>query len=204
MSETNREVVPRYEFRAFARCFERSVNRLRQLSRCDTIEEIADIYLVSAGAYRYNVKIRENQLSIKKLLEERNGLELWRPCLRRNFPAVAADIGEYVFRSLALEIPELEQKKMPREDFIMEVMVPHPQITIGEVFKRRFRFHLGNCRVETVELVVNGAAIQSMAVEGENHDDVQAARDTLGLQVYENMSYLKGMKRIMGHGAPAR
>jgi len=200
MPDTDKDAVPRYEFRAFARCFERSAGRLRKLSRCDSIEEITDIYLVSAGAWQYNVKIRENQLSIKKLLENRDGLELWRPWLNLDFPAAAADLGKHVLRSLALEISELRRTEMSQEEFLKDVVAPHPQITIGQVFKRRFRFLLNNCPVEAVEIVVNGATIQSMAVEGQDPGDVLEIRDMLGLQVYENLSYLMAMKRIMGHG----
>jgi len=174
-------VVFRYEFRAFDRCFGWSVERLRELSQCEAIEEITDIYLVSAGTRQYNVKIRENQLSIKKLLEERNGLELWSPCLKLDFTAAAADLYKHVFLSLALEISELRHTEMSLEEFLKDVVVPHPQITAGQVFKRRFRFLLGNCPVEVVEKVVNGATIQSIAVEGEDPGDVLGIRDMLRL-----------------------
>ena len=51
---------------------------------------------------------------------------------------------------------------------------------------------------EIAQLLINGAAIQSVAVELENIDAIQKAKELLGLTEYENINYLLAIKRVIG------
>ena len=66
------------------------------------------------------------------------------------------------------------------------------------VFKRRFGFTINGCITEIAQLLINGAAIQTVAVELENIDAILKAEEILGLTEYENVNYLLAIKRIIG------
>jgi len=66
------------------------------------------------------------------------------------------------------------------------------------VFKRRFAFTVNGCITEMAHLLVNGAAIQTVAVELEDVDAVLEAMEMMGLTAYENVNYLLAIKRITG------
>jgi hypothetical protein len=68
----------------------------------------------------------------------------------------------------------------------------------ARVFKQRFHFTIENCLVEINELLINGAAIRSVAVEATDAAAVLRVRDMVGLQPYENVNYLQAIKRILG------
>ena len=57
---------------------------------------------------------------------------------------------------------------------------------------------MNGCITEIAHLLINGAAIQTVAVE---HTDIAAilkAKEMLGLGEYENVNYLRAIKRIIG------
>ncbi len=66
------------------------------------------------------------------------------------------------------------------------------------MFKRRFAFTINGCIAEIAHLLINGAAIQTVAVELEDVDAVLKAMEMLGLTEYENVNYLLAIKRIIG------
>jgi hypothetical protein len=76
--------------------------------------------------------------------------------------------------------------------------MPHPQLTAVQVFKRRFAFTINGCITEIAQLLINGAAIQTVAVELEDVAAILKAIDILGLTEYENINYLLAIKRIIG------
>ena len=84
------------------------------------------------------------------------------------------------------------------KQFLLEAIWPHPEVQPARVFKQRFHFVIEGCMVEINELLVNGAAIKSVAVEAADAADVLRVRDMIGLQPYENVNYLIAIKRILG------
>ena len=69
-----------------------------------------------------------------------------------------------------------------------DIVQPNPQLLRVCVFKRRFRFTISSCATEIDELLVNGAAVGSIAVESENADAVLSVVESVGLDVYEDVS----------------
>ena len=64
--------------------------------------------------------------------------------------------------------------------------------------RRRFGFTVSGCITEIADLLVNGAAIRTVAVESEDPEAVLHAKEILGLGAYENVNYLLAIKRIIG------
>ncbi|MCG8510949.1 MAG: hypothetical protein MI741_17135, partial [Rhodospirillales bacterium] len=85
------EIKPRFEFRTWARSFGRVEQKMRRLSACERIRESREVYIVSAGNDKNNIKIRDRLLDIKVLVREKEGLEQWHPRVKGEFP-MASDM----------------------------------------------------------------------------------------------------------------
>ncbi len=192
------EIIPRYEFRAFAQNFGLVTEKIRKLSPCERIRESSEIYIISAQNDENNTKIRNNVMDIKVFIQAEKGLEQWNPRMKGEFPMPAEVIREQVFPAFGVSLPEFKRSAYTLSQYLEEIIKPHPYLFIAHVFKRRFGFTVNGCITEIAELLINGAAIQTVAVESENVAAVLQAREMLGLQEYENVNYLLAIKRIMG------
>ena len=192
------EIRPRYEFRAFAQNFGMVETRLRKLAPCEQIRESAEIYIFSAANSENNTKVRDGKMDIKVFVEKREGLEQWNPRMKGEFPMRTELLKGEVFPAFGVAEPVLAREQYSLEQYLDEIIVPHPQLTAVHVFKRRFAFTVNGCITEIAQLLINGAAIQTVAVE---HTDIAAilrAKAMLGLEAYENVNYLRAIKRIIG------
>ena len=191
-------IIPRYEFRAFAQNFGIVETKIRQLSKCEMIRESSEIYIVSATNNENNTKIRDRKMDIKEFVETKQGLERWNPRMKGEFPMKAETIQKEVFPAFQVENIEFERKEYSLKPYLDEIILPHPHLSAVHVFKRRFAFTVNGCITEIAHLLVNGASIQTVAVELEDVDAIIQAKEMLGLTDYENVNYLLAIKRIIG------
>ncbi len=194
----NSEQPLRFEFRIFGQGFGRERDEIRKRSPCTGNEEVLDIYLVTAANEINNVKIRERVLDIKVLTGVERGLELWKPCLKIDFPISGSDGVTDLFHALAVQAPALSRIEVDVQDLMTQIIWPHPEILVAEVCKQRSFYQIGECRVEIDELLVNGAAIQSISLECEDAAEILRIQQLLGMKRYLNINYLIALKRIMG------
>jgi hypothetical protein len=192
------EIIPRYEFRTFAQNFGLVETKMRKLSKCEMIRESPEIYIMSAGNSENNTKIRDIKMDIKVFVKEEKGLEQWNPRMKGEFPMTTEVIKNDVFPAFGIEMPELKRNEYTLDQYLNEIIKPHPQLAAVDVFKRRFAFTINGCITEIAHLFINGAAIQTVAVELEDVDAVLRAMEILGLTEYENVNYLLAIKRIIG------
>ena len=190
------KIIPRYEFRTFAQNFGMVETRMRQLSNCEMIRESSEIYIVSATNNENNTKIRDDKMDIKELVERKKGLERWNPRMKGEFPMPAEVIQSDVFPAFGVDMPAFKRDAYSLDQYLNEIIKPHPQLLDVHVFKRRFAFTVNGCIAELAHLLVNGAAIQTAAVELQDVDAVLKAMEMLGLTAYENVNYLLAIKRI--------
>ena len=192
------EIPPRYEFRVFAQHFGRVEEKIRQLSKLEKFRESNEIYILSPVNNKNNIKIRYDTLDIKAFVREEKGLQQWKPHLKAEFPLQMAVIRDGVFPSLGAAIPQFNQSEYTLAQFFEDIIHPHPELVLARVFKRRFGYTINGCISEIAELLVNGAAIKTVAVESEDVEAVLKAIEMLGLHEYENVNYLLAIKRILG------
>lgn len=198
MSERPEVIIPRYEFRAFAHSFGQVIDEIRWRAAPEFIRESTDTYLVTSGNDTHNVKLRYNQLDVKKLIHVEQELEQWYPALKLDFPVASRRISEEVFPPLKVQPPSLSRETYTAEQFLLEAIWPHLEVRQARVFKQRFHFVIEGCMVEINELLINGAAIKSVAIEAVDAATVLRVRDMIGLRPYENVNYLLAIKRILG------
>ena len=192
------EIKPRFEFRAFAQNFGIVEEKIRKLSPVEKIRESSEIYIMSAGNNEYNTKIRDNLMDIKVFVKEEKGLEQWNPLMKGEFPMQAAKVREELFPAYGVELPELNRDEYTLDQFLSEVVRPHPDLVAVNIFKRRFAFTINGCIAEIAEILINGAYIQSVNVESVDIDAILKAKDMISLNDYENVNYLLAIKRVIG------
>jgi hypothetical protein len=172
--------------------------KIRKLSPCAMIRESQEVYIVSAANNENNTKIRDIKMDIKELVEISQGLERWNPRMKSEFPMQTDVIRNEVFPAFAVKEPEFRRDAYFLDQYLGELINPHPELAAVNVFKRRFAFTINGCITEIAQLLINGAAIQTVAVELEDVDAILAAKEMLGLSEYENVNYLLAIKRIIG------
>ena len=192
------EIKARFEFRAWARNFGMVETRLRGFSKCEGIRESDEIYIVAANKDGDNIKIRNDELNIKEIVQERDGLEQWRPRLKGPFPMTAEVLKADVFPCFGVTMPTLDRSAYTVDQFLDEVVRPNRDLVTVNVFKRRFAFTVSDCITEHAEVWFNGAGLQTVAVESTDVEAVLETKRQLGLGDYENVNYLCAIKRVIG------
>ena len=192
------EIKPRFEFRTWAKNFGMVEEKMRRLSACEGIRESTETYIVSAGNDENNTKIRDGLMDIKVFVTEREGLEQWNPRMKGKFPMSAAELESDVFPAFGVEMPALARESYSLEQYLDEVILPHAQLSAVRVFKRRFAFTINGCIAEHAEIEINGAGLQTTSVESVDVPAILEARKMLGLDEYENVNYLRAIKRVIG------
>ena len=171
---------------------------MRRLAKCEQIRESSEIYIVSAANSENNTKIRDGKMDIKVFVEQREGLEQWNPRMKGAFPMPAETLRKEVFPAFGVGEPDLRREAYSLTEYLDEIIFPHPQLTAVDVCKLRFAFTVNGCIAETAQLLINGAAIRTVAVEHTDIGAILKAKEMLGLGEYENVNYLRAIKRIVG------
>jgi len=192
------EVKPRFEFRAFAPGFGIVLEKMRRLARCEKIRESSEHYIVSAQNNENNTKIRDDKMDIKVFVREERGLQQWNPRMKGSFPMKSQMILGEVFPAFGVAAPELKRTEYSLHQYLEEVIRPHPELRVAHVFKRRFAFTVNGCITEHAEIRINGAAIETVAVESTDVPAILEAKKLLGLDEYTNVNYLVAIKRVLG------
>lgn len=192
------EIKPRFEFRTWAKNFGMVERKMHKLSACEGIRESSEIYIVSAGNNENNTKVRDRLMDIKVLVTEKEGLEQWTPRMKGEFPMQSATLLDEVFPALGVEMPALERDEYTLDQYLDEVIRPHLKLAAVSVFKRRFAFTINDCITEIAEIEINGAGLQTVAVESVDVAAILKAKEMLGLNEYENINYLRAIKRVIG------
>jgi len=191
-------IIPRYEFRAFAQNFGLAEEKMRKLSALDKFRESSEIYILSPGNDKNNVKIRYHTLDIKVRVKQEKGLQQWKPHMQAEFPIKMEILRDDVFPALSSAVPQFNRSEYSLQQLLEDIVIPHPELIIARVLKRRFGYMINGCISEIAELLINGAAIKTISVESADIAAVLKAKEMLGLQEYENVNYVMAIKRIIG------
>ena len=192
------KIIPRYEFRVFGSDLKEIGRRMKALSSSERVRESSEIYIVSAGNDVNNCKIRDEKMDIKRFVQEKEGLEQWNPLMKGEFPMAAALIRDEVFPAFGVSLPPLQRQAYTLEQFLDELIGPHPDLVAVPVSKHRFGYLINGVIAEFADLRINYQPIQTAAVESEEVTAVLQTKARLGLEGYENVNYLRAIKRVIG------
>jgi exopolyphosphatase / guanosine-5'-triphosphate,3'-diphosphate pyrophosphatase len=191
-------IIPRWEWRTFGPSFGPAEAGFAALEPTG-VQESDELYLLSAAGD--NVKVRDDLMDIKVLVETNaDGLEQWRPVLKASFPIGSADVTR-VLEALRVPAVPLERERYTLEEFLAEVA--GNALRPVRVHKRRVRYRVGGCISEVTDIVADGHATRTIAIESEDAAAVVAAVRLVGLGAYRNTSYARGLTALLD-GAPQR
>jgi hypothetical protein len=193
-----KKIIPRFEFRTFAQNFGMVEEKIWRLAEFEKFRESSEVYILSAANNENNTKIRYNIMDIKVFVKKEKGLEQWSPRLKREFPIKAEILRDEVFPAFAVVAPEFSRSEYTLKQCLEDIIKPYPELAVARVHKRRFGYLIDGCMAEIAELLINSAAIKTVAVESIEIEAVLKAKERLGLQEYENVNYLLAIKRILG------
>jgi exopolyphosphatase/guanosine-5'-triphosphate,3'-diphosphate pyrophosphatase len=143
------------------------------------------------------VKIRAGLMDVKALQAvNAAGLEQWLPVMKEGFPLSAAVVIT-VFEALQVAPPRLKRDAYTVDQFLEEVVEPHPEPRAVPIHKRRSRYTLEGCMAELTDLVVDGRPTRTIAIESEDPEAVLAAIAAAGLTGYLNHNFVRGLTAIL-------
>jgi len=165
------------------------------------VQESEEIYLLHGTGD--NVKVRDRLMDIKVLRQvNEDGLEQWTPVMKQSFPLPAAAVAK-VHEALRLPVPSLSRPEYSLDEFIADFAAPGSPIRAVRVRKRRTRYTVGGCMAELSEVIADGKATRTIAVESADAAAVIRAVRELGLAGYRNTSYPRGLAALVDD-EPAR
>ncbi|OYT16115.1 MAG: hypothetical protein B7C24_09500 [Bacteroidetes bacterium 4572_77] len=192
-------IIPRYEFRAFANNFDPIEAKMNELASVELERDINEIYLLTAGNEENNIKIRHKKMDIKVLVDKKNELELWIPQLIGEFPMKAAVLENEVYASLGISAPVFDKKEYTLKEFITVLIKEDPDVIAAHTRKIRKAYTINDCICEVADVFVNGAHIKTIAIEAEDQGKVSKTKQLLGFsKEEENLNYPMAIKRIIG------
>jgi exopolyphosphatase/guanosine-5'-triphosphate,3'-diphosphate pyrophosphatase len=193
-------VVPRWEWRTFGDGFGDAEAVLAELEPTG-VHDSDEIYLTSSDGE--TVKLRDGLMDIKVLREvDARGLQRWEPVLKAEFP-LAADVVRQVYAALRQPVPALSASRYSFDELVGLLVVPGGDVRCVHVHKHRVRYVVGGCTGELTDVVADGVAIKTLAVELEDPETVWAAVGDLGLRQHINIAYPDALDRLLD-GEPAR
>lgn len=189
-------IIPRWEWRTFGESFGVSDDRFAALEPTST-QESDEVYLLSSVTNE-NVKVRDLLMDIKTLQRvNADGLEQWKPVMKGAFPLPAAEVKN-VFTALGVAAPPLARADYTLEQFVGELAEPGGRLRVVPVHKKRAQYKIDGCTGEMTEVVADGKRTRTVALESEDPDRVIATVRKLGLDRFENISYPRGLKQLVG------
>ena len=187
-------ITPRWEWRTFRNNFKVIETRLRATP--SERRESSETYVVSNPAGT-NTKIRDEALDVKVLQQvDSHGLEQWLPVMKASFPLTRESL-ETAFSAWALEPPALDGRTWTLQRFLSDIVARQPSLAVINVTKVRYGYVIDDCLVEVADLTFDGTPVRTIAVEMVDPERVWRTVETLGLSAYENVNYVKALKRFL-------
>ena len=144
------------------------------------------------------MKIRDGLLDVKRLeAVNGDGLEQWRPVLKKPFPLNAADVS-IALSALGVPPADLGSSSFTLDELLSSLVRPNPSLTAVEAHKHRSHFHVGGCMTEVSEISVGGRSARTVAVEDEDPALVSATLRELSLSDLPNVCVARGLKTLVG------
>lgn len=188
------KIIPRWEWRTFGEDLSKGEENIK---KCGTPRnrKSSEIYILSSKS-NDNTKIRDELMDIKSpiRINENTGLEQWTVLAKSAFPIHINDLT-LVYKAFGLKMPYLDKDEYSYIEYIEELIGKNPDLKMVNVEKDRHGYLIDEAIVEIAEVKFNGISSKTIAVEHSDPDLVLKVVKQLGLDEYENINYIKAMKR---------
>jgi exopolyphosphatase / guanosine-5'-triphosphate,3'-diphosphate pyrophosphatase len=187
------KIIPRWEWRTFGHEFGTAEEKIKTYGA--KVRESSEVYILSTKSMD-NTKIRDMLMDIKTLVQvDANTLEQWNPVLKAGFPIKPEDLRRTI-QAWKVNVPENQIREYTYDDFLNLLVRKHPDLRMVHVYKERHGFTINNCIVEIANLKFDNEPIRTVAVEHEDPALVFQTVTMLGLDGFENINYLKALKKF--------
>ena len=186
----------RWEWRSVGKRFGVAEERITRLTPSGP-KETDEIYFLSGGGE--NVKVRDDLMDIKVLRQVNgDGLEQWAPVMKADFPLSTTQVATVV-EAMRVPAPESLAGGCSLDAMLDAFDRPDSGVRVVRVHKRRVRYTVEGCMAELSDIVANGEALRTIAIESEHAEAIVRAIKSLGLTGYSNTSYLRGLAALLDH-----
>jgi len=191
------KIIPRWEWRTFGTRFGISEEKI-QNHKLGNFKRSTEKYILSRNSDE-NCKIRDDLMDIKSLQQVNDDkLEQWIPTMKETFP-ISRQTVEILFRDyFKAALPELKREEYTYAQYLDEVVAPCPDLEIVDVQKERSIYVINLAIVEIAETTFNGVPSRTICVEHEDPQNVINTVRQLSLDGFENINYIKAMKKAVG------
>lgn len=174
----------RYEYRVWGK--QKKARKILAALASDVVAEVIDdcYFLVDEPAV--NAKIRNRTLKVKRLVGHERGFERWVSKRHRN-----AETAPAPFDSL---LEELRLDRRRGKSYDLDAAVANLDSAMADcavfVTKRRQRYTIGSMRAEATDITIEstGEVLHTLAIEGDDIDELVALRKRLGLKGVDNVA----------------
>ncbi len=190
------KIVPRWEWRTFGSNFDQGEDTIKKYE-CLSIRESQEIYILSKYS-NDNTKIRDERIDIRTLTNvSDSNLEQWMPIMKEEFP-ISLNKVKKLFGHWKVNTPHFERDEYTYNQFMNELVNHHPDLALIKVEKTRFGYNINDAIVEIAETKLNGSEYKTLCVEHADPEKVVSTVKELSCFSYENINYIKAMKRSAG------
>ncbi|MDP8220562.1 MAG: hypothetical protein P9X26_04405 [Candidatus Stygibacter frigidus] len=191
------KIIPRWEWRTFGDNLSKVAEVIRQSGESFD-RESEELYILSTRS-NDNTKIRAELMDIKTpiRINKENLLEQWTVLAKSAFPIHINDLA-LVYKAFGLQLPYLNQDEYSYTEYLQELIGKNPDLRIVNVKKNRHGYKIDGAIVEIAEVQFDDITQQTIAVEHADPELVLQTVQKLGLIKYENINYIKAMKRVFG------
>ncbi len=172
----------KYEYRVWGK-HRKARKMLSELADEETTETIEDCYFLVDDLH-LNAKVRDDMLKVKQLVASEKGFEVWTSNWHKAAETAPEPFDE-LFEGLRLDRKSFDLKKAVAK------LDPDTAATAVFVTKTRRRFRIGSLRAEVtdVEIKESGEVLRTLAIEGEDLDELVALRKKLGIRKEDNVAF---------------
>jgi len=191
------KIIPRWEWRTFGENLIEEAEVIKQSGESFD-RESEELYILSARS-NDNTKIRAELMDIKTpiRINNENSLEQWTVLAKSAFPIHINDLA-LVYKAFGLQLPYLNQDEYNYTEYLQELIGKNPDLRIVNVKKNRHGYKIDGAIVEIAEVQFDDVTQQTIAVEHADPELVLRTVQKLGLTKFENINYIKTMKRAFG------
>lgn len=169
----------RYEYRVFVqdsalfeKTIEKNYEKLEHNKR-------RSLYVLLQECFAYNIKFRDNRLSIKKLLETKEGFQKWTPLEEKE----AKELLQSLLKEKKIDADATDQNS------IVDALQNSSKGCALNVHKDRIRYKKENMLCEITSVEVKEQTYRSICLESQELQPLKQELFNLGLNAYKNQSY---------------
>jgi exopolyphosphatase/guanosine-5'-triphosphate,3'-diphosphate pyrophosphatase len=191
-------VVPRWEWRTYGREFE-TLDATIETMTPDRVGSSGEQYFLSLHSDA-SVKVRDGMIDVKALLAvDVDGLELWAPILKAEFPVNADDVAA-VLRALGVSAPGPLADQYALGD-VVDLIDAHEDLTVVAVQKHRRHYRIDGCSVEITVISAGDRETRTVAIESPDSSEMKRVIHRLGLAGRPNVHVAGGLRSLVGFGS---